>query len=61
MEQIHRYARTLPQTPEWNKISGIIDSMVIELINTEKPTDVILHAAQEQVRQITSGRPKAEV
>lgn len=51
MEQIHQYARTLPQTPHWNQISGIIDSLVIELINTDKPAADILHNAQAKVNQ----------
>lgn len=46
MEQIHKYARTLPRTPKWNDISKIIDFMVIEIINTQEPVQDILNRAQ---------------
>lgn len=51
MEQIHQYARTLPQTPKWNQISKIIDDMVVELVNTDKPTEEILHRGQSAVNK----------
>lgn len=55
MEELHRYANVLPRTPVWNEISKVIDDLVLEVINTEKPIKQILDEAQEKVRLINTG------
>lgn len=52
MEEIHRYARTLPRTPKWNSISTVIDQMVIDLIGSNESTATILRRAQSSVDQL---------
>jgi len=49
MEEIHRYASTLPRLKDWHNISEIIDAMVLDVINTDKPVTEILEQAQQQI------------
>jgi multiple sugar transport system substrate-binding protein len=49
MEEIHGYAMTLPRTTAWHAISTIIDQMVIDTIDTDRPVADILSQAQARV------------
>ena len=49
MEEIHRHANTLPRLKDWHNISEIIDAMVLDVINTNKPVSEILEQAQQQI------------
>jgi len=46
MEEIHRYASTLPRTPRWHGVSQVMDRLVMEVVGTEKPIEGILKDAQ---------------
>jgi multiple sugar transport system substrate-binding protein len=52
MDEIHRYARTLPRSPIWHGIAQIIDALVIEVINTKREVREILAEAQRKVREL---------
>jgi multiple sugar transport system substrate-binding protein len=52
MEEIHRYARTLPRTPAWHAVSTVIDRLVIDAVDTHRPVDDILEQAQASVDAI---------
>ncbi len=52
MEEIHGYAMTLPRTTAWHSISTIIDRMVIDTIDTDRPVAGILRQAQARVDAI---------
>ena len=49
MEEIHGYANTLPRSRVWHRISEIIDAMVLDVINTDKPVPEILKQAQQKI------------
>jgi multiple sugar transport system substrate-binding protein len=55
MEEIHRYASTLPRTPAWHPISRVIDRLVIDTIDTQRPVGAILEEAQARVDAILAG------
>lgn len=58
MEEIHGYASTLPRSRAWHPISKVIDQLVIDTIDTDRPVAAILEEAQLKVDAITGqGRP----
>ena len=52
MEEIHRYASTLPRVVAWHPISTVIDRMIIDTIDTGRPVAIILREAQASVDEI---------
>ncbi len=52
MEEIHGYASTLPRSAAWHAISTVIDQMVIDTIDTDRPVAGILQEAQARVDTI---------
>lgn len=52
MEEIHGYASTLPRTAAWYPISRVIDQMIIDTIDTDRPVAGILSEAQARVDAI---------
>ena len=52
MAEIHGYASTLPRTPAWHPISRVIDQLVIDTIDTDRPVAGILQEAQARVDAI---------
>ncbi len=52
MDEIHGYASTLPRVVAWHPISTVIDQMVIDTIDSERPIRSILTQAQAQVDAI---------
>ncbi len=62
MEEIHDYASTLPRTAAWHPISAVIDELVIDTIDTERPVGALLEEAQARVDAILAGagRPIGE-
>ncbi len=52
MEEIHGYASTLPRSTAWHAISMVIDQMVIDTIDTDRPVAGILQEAQARVDTI---------
>jgi multiple sugar transport system substrate-binding protein len=58
MEEIHGYASTLPRAAAWHSISRVIDQLVIDTIDTDRPVAGILKEAQSRVDAI-AGNPGA--
>ena len=56
MEQIHRYARTLPRIAKWNEVSHVIDQMVVELIGTKEAAKTVMDRAQVEIDRIMGVR-----
>ena len=54
MEEIHGYASTLPRTAAWHPISRVIDQMVIDTIDSDRPVADILREAQARVDAIAA-------
>jgi multiple sugar transport system substrate-binding protein len=52
MEEIHGYASTLPRSAAWHAISLVIDQMVIDTIDTDRPVAAIVREAQVRVDAI---------
>jgi multiple sugar transport system substrate-binding protein len=53
MAEIHGYASTLPRSVDWHAISSVIDEVVIDTIDTDRPVAVILREAQARVDGLT--------
>jgi multiple sugar transport system substrate-binding protein len=49
MEEIHSYAGTLPRISNWHSVSVIIDRLVLDVVDTDKPIAEILRLAQNQI------------
>jgi multiple sugar transport system substrate-binding protein len=54
MEEIHGYASTLPRTAAWHPISRVMDQMVIDTIDSDRPVADILREAQARVDAIAA-------
>jgi len=54
MDDIHNYARTLPRVPNWHDVSVIIDRLVLDVTNTERPVEEILNQAQIEIDLLKS-------
>ena len=54
LEEIHGYASTLPRVAAWHPISRVIDRLVIDTIDTERPVAGLLEEAQASVDAITA-------
>lgn len=52
LNTLHENARTLPRKTDWNKISGIVDQMVTELLATDRPEKDLLSQAQSEIDKI---------
>ncbi|MEC3907851.1 extracellular solute-binding protein [Tamlana sp. 2201CG12-4] len=52
LEMLHNNARTLPRKINWNSISEVIDTMVIELFKTEKKVAELVNEAQQKIDKI---------
>jgi multiple sugar transport system substrate-binding protein len=52
MDEIHEYASTLPRVVAWHPISKVIDQVVIDTIDSQRPVSTILAKAQERVDEI---------
>ena len=49
MEALHAVARTLPRLPNWHEVSGIIDQLVLETINSQTPVAALTRQAQARI------------
>ncbi len=49
LEALHRNARTLPRKTNWAELAEVIDRAVMEAVNTERPVQDILSAAQDEM------------
>lgn len=42
LEPLHAVARTLPRRPDWSRIAGVIDAIVLDTAGTDEPVRLIL-------------------
>lgn len=49
LDLLHENARSLPQKSNWSQIGALIDEVVTQAINTEKPIAEILQEGQEKI------------
>lgn len=49
LEQLHKGAKTLPRKSNWAEIALLIDEMVLNVLNSDKPVTEIVKAAQLKV------------
>jgi len=49
LEEVHRYARTLPRRSDWARVAHVIDQVVLETINTDRPVEEILREGQARL------------
>jgi multiple sugar transport system substrate-binding protein len=52
LEQLHQNARSLPQKANWAQIAKVIDSVVLQAINTGTPVEQLLKAGQQKINAI---------
>jgi len=56
LDKLHDGAKALPRMSNWTKIADVIDHLVLDVMNTEKPIKDILEAAQDGIDKITEGK-----
>ncbi len=49
MEEIHKFARTLPRTRLWHDIANVTDDTVVNVLNTDRAEEDILAEAQKKI------------
>ncbi len=52
LEDLHQDARELPRLTDWVELSAVIDRMVLEAINTQRPIESIVAAAQQEAAEL---------
>ncbi|MDR8391183.1 sugar ABC transporter substrate-binding protein [Aliifodinibius sp. S!AR15-10] len=52
LEELHRSARELPRRNDWSEIAGVIDQVVLDVMNTDQPVAQILENGQREIEQI---------
>ena len=52
MDDVLGYAKTLPRVPNWHDVSVLIDRLVLDVLNTEKPVEDILKQAQQEINKL---------
>ena len=53
MDSLHAVARTLPRLTDWHEVSGIIDQLVLETINSQTPIASLTRQAQARIESLT--------
>jgi len=53
LNELHQNTRSLPRMHNWSSVAEIIDSLVLEVMNTEKPIETILTEAQEKINHLS--------
>ncbi len=51
LEELHRHARTLPRKSNWARLAEVIDRLVVQAIETDRPAAEILEQAQAEIRR----------
>lgn len=49
LEELHKTAKSLPQHPRWADIAHVIDDVVLQAINTDRPLQQLLEDGQEKI------------
>lgn len=52
LEQLHSNARELPRLPNWTEVASVIDALVLNTINTDKPIQELLEQAQPKLEAL---------
>lgn len=52
LEDLHANARTLPRLANWAELAGVVDRLVLDTINTDRPINQILADAQTKIDAI---------
>ena len=52
LSMLHENARSLPGKNNWAKIAGILDEVVLQAINTEKPIETLLRQGQQEIEKL---------
>lgn len=52
LESLHKYAKSLPLKRNWSEIAAIIDEVVLQVVNTQKPVQEILQEGQQRIKLI---------
>ncbi len=55
LEELHGHARTLPRKANWARLAEVIDRMVLQAIDTDRPVEQILREAQDEIDRKESG------
>ncbi|MDA6068259.1 extracellular solute-binding protein [Flavobacterium sp. AC] len=53
LEMLHENALTLPQTPIWPKVTGLIDQMVLKAIESDISSEKLLEETQHMIEKLT--------
>jgi multiple sugar transport system substrate-binding protein len=56
MEKLHAHARELPRLTNWVELSAVIDRMVLEAINTNRPIEAIAAEAQKKAAALENNK-----
>ena len=49
LEQLHHNARTLPRKANWTELSSVVDQLVLDAINSDRPVAELLAEAQKKL------------
>jgi len=49
LEHLHKNARELPRLSNWTQVASVIDTLVLDVINTDEPIPMLLEQAQVQL------------
>lgn len=52
LEELHKNARELPRRSDWAAIAGVIDQVVLDVMNTDRPISDILKKGQREIEKI---------
>ena len=52
LEELHEKARELPCRSDWDKITKVIDQVVLDVANTNLPINEILKTGQQKINQL---------
>jgi len=52
LEKLHENAKELPRRNDWSKIASVIDEIVLETINSNKPVEQIIKVGQQKLDRL---------
>jgi len=55
LEEIHRHARELPRLVHWSQVAGIIDRLVTQSVDTDRPIADLCREAQREADSLPQG------
>lgn len=54
LEELHKNAKALPRRNDWAEIASVIDSVVIDVLNTGQSVSAILEKGQQKINRLMS-------